>query len=107
MSVAAPFPPEHPRANLSAYVEVKPSKEAREKAIYAAMVRYFAETKFEDVTGGELAEFIKLSVLAIRPRLHDLAERHVLSVTASMRLSRAIGERRCHAYYLPLKGREE
>lgn len=98
-----PYPPEPTNANLVAYVDhVRPHVTPMESYILAWVTRYFeAHPQHEDVTGGELAEWSRVSILTVRPRLHGLQRQGKLRKTASMRPSRAAGENKCHAYYMP------
>lgn len=95
-----PAPPSGANAALITYIErIKPTLTNREHAVLVAVAGYFAAHKFTDVTGGELAKWSGLSIMAVRPRLTGLCKRGVLLRTDSVRKSRAKGEGRCHAYW--------
>jgi len=96
-----PSPPEPTNANIVAYVEhVKPTQTAKEAVVIELLTRYLAETGHADATGGELAAWSGMPVTSIRPRLTGLRDKRSVQVTASMRPSRADGEKSCHAYWV-------
>lgn len=83
-------------ASLEAYDRVRDSLSARERVVMLGVFTYLQVTGHVDVTGGELAEFLRLPVTSVRPRLTGLCEKGWLHVKP-IRASRA-GERRCEPY---------
>lgn len=87
-------------ASLDAYAHICETLTAREKSIALAMDRYRLETGYDDVTGGELAEFMRTPITSVRPRLTGLVDKGWLSHAKETRLSRVKHERPAQPYKL-------
>lgn len=81
--------------SLEAFEAMLPTLADREFEVYRALCRYVETTRQTDATGGELAVFANLSVLAVRPRLTALLKRGLV-ISLSARESRVAAERRSH-----------
>lgn len=81
--------------SLEAFEALLPTLADREFEVYRGLCRYVATTGQSDATGGELAVFANLSVLAVRPRLTALLKRGLV-IAHGVRESRVAAERRSH-----------
>lgn len=86
-------------ASLEAWGHVSQTLSEREIEVFTAVARYLNATGYLDVTGGELAAWSGISILAVRPRLTGLVEKGWLQ-SGALRASRVATERRCHPVWL-------
>lgn len=86
-------------ASLESWDRILPTLSERETEVFYLVADYLAETRYADVTGGELAAWANQSILSIRPRLSGLTAKGWLS-SGPLRVSRAAGEARCRPHYL-------
>lgn len=84
--------------SLEAFDKIRQTLTEREEAVFLAVCGYLSDTGYEDVTGGELAEWSHKLVTSIRPRLTGLVTKGWLS-SGSSRASRARYEGSCHPVF--------
>jgi hypothetical protein len=85
-------------ASREGWERLRPTLNARERAVYLALCAYMEFGGCGDATGGELAAWMGLTVLQVRPRLTGLHAKGYVERTAAPRTSRMPTECRAHAY---------
>jgi len=84
--------------SLSAFAHVRETLSERQVPVFLKVHDYVALTGYDDVTGGELAEWAGVPILSCRPRLTELVDLGWL-LKGPARKSRAAGESRSHGVF--------
>jgi hypothetical protein len=98
-SLFEPVPSTVDPISIAHWRHIQKTLTERERQVMTAIYRYLDQTGYRDVTGGELAAFMKLSPIRVRPRLTGLSKPGVsLLEKTPVRKSRAAGETTSHGY---------